>query len=112
MRPTASSPRKKTVRVAALVASAAMVVIGVQSGQASAQPERSREAGATALPLTAPERATAIKAAQADASAQAESLGLGAKEKLVVRTSSRTPTAPSTPATSAPTTGCPSSAAT
>ncbi|MBA6439841.1 MULTISPECIES: M4 family metallopeptidase [Streptomyces] len=85
MRPIASSPRQKTVRVAALVASAAMVVIGVQTGQASAQPERSREAGATALPLTAGERATAIKAAQADASAQAESLGLGAKEKLLVR---------------------------
>ncbi|MET7936041.1 M4 family metallopeptidase [Streptomyces sp. NPDC005322] len=85
MRPIASSPRKKTVRAAAFIASAAMVVVGVQTGQAAAQPERAREAGATALPLTAAQRTTAIKAAQADASAQAESLGLGAKEKLLVR---------------------------
>ncbi|MET7766112.1 M4 family metallopeptidase [Streptomyces sp. NPDC005393] len=85
MRPIASSPRKKTVRAAAFIASAAMVVVGVQTGQASAQPERAREAGAMALPLSAAQRTTAIKAAQTDASAQAESLGLGAKEKLLVR---------------------------
>jgi zinc metalloprotease ZmpA len=85
VRPIASSPHKKTVRAAAVIASAAMVVIGVQTGQASAQPERTREAGATALSLTAAQRTTAIKAAQADASAQAEFLGLGAQEKLLVR---------------------------
>ncbi|MEU5611805.1 M4 family metallopeptidase [Streptomyces sparsogenes] len=85
MRSIASATRKKTIRAAALVASAAMVVIGVQSGPASAQAERGREAGATALPLSAGERASAIKAAQSEAAAQAERLGLGAQEKLVVR---------------------------
>ncbi|MGR3937234.1 M4 family metallopeptidase [Streptomyces sp. BRA346] len=85
MRPHASSPRKKTIRAAALVASAAMVVIGIQTGSANAQPDNSREAGATALMLTSAERAASIKAAQADASAQADHLGLGAKEKLVAR---------------------------
>ncbi|WP_432037694.1 M4 family metallopeptidase [Streptomyces cucumeris] len=85
MRPNASSPRRRTVRAAAFIASAAMVVIGVQTGQASAQPDRADQAGASALQLSAAQRTTAIKAAQADASAQAESLGLGAKEKLLVR---------------------------
>ncbi|MER7793468.1 M4 family metallopeptidase [Streptomyces sp. NPDC097640] len=85
MRSIASATRKKSVRAAALVASAAMVVIGMQTGPANAQAELSREAGATALPLSAQERASAIQAAQADASAQADYLGLGAKEKLVVR---------------------------
>ena len=85
MRPHASSPRKQTIRAAAFIASAAMVVIGVQTGAASAQPDNSRAAGATALQLTPAERTASIKAAQADASAQADHLGLGAKEKLLVR---------------------------
>ncbi|WP_217712281.1 M4 family metallopeptidase [Streptomyces sp. NA02950] len=85
MRPNASSPRRRTVRAAAFIASAAMVVIGVQTGQASARPDRGSEAGASALPLSAAQRTTAIKAAQADASAQGQTLGLGAKEKLLVR---------------------------
>ncbi|WP_431047673.1 M4 family metallopeptidase [Streptomyces sp. P1-3] len=60
-----------------------MVVIGVQTGSASAKADR--EAGATAVLLSADQRASAIKDAQAGAAAQAESLGLGGKEKLVVR---------------------------
>ncbi|MFC0599966.1 M4 family metallopeptidase [Streptomyces palmae] len=82
MRPNASSPRKNVIRGAALVASAAMVAIGVQTASASAD---SHATGASALPLSANARATAIKAAQADAPAEATALGLGAKEKLVVR---------------------------
>jgi Zn-dependent metalloprotease len=85
VRPHASSPHKKAIRAAAFVASAAMVVIGVQTGSATAQPDNSREAGATALQLTPAERTASIKAAQADASVQADHLGLGAKEKLLVR---------------------------
>ncbi|WFB08827.1 M4 family metallopeptidase [Streptomyces sp. LX-29] len=88
MRLSASSPRKNALRAAALVASAAMVVVGVQS-VANAQPDRDagadRAAGASALLLTADQRASAIKAAQTRVGAEAESLGLGAKEKLVVR---------------------------
>ncbi|MEW1722147.1 M4 family metallopeptidase [Streptomyces sp. NPDC093109] len=65
-----------------------MVVVGVQSGTATAQPDdavTARPLGATAVELTPGERVTAIKAAQADAPGQAASLGLGAQEKLVVR---------------------------
>ncbi|MGW0819626.1 M4 family metallopeptidase [Streptomyces viridiviolaceus] len=59
-----------------------MVVVGVQAGSSSAA---DRPAGATALPLSASQRAAAIKTAQADAGAAAEQIGLAAQEKLVVR---------------------------
>ncbi|MFJ1646327.1 M4 family metallopeptidase [Streptomyces sp. NPDC088258] len=62
-----------------------MVVVGVQSGTASAQPDPTREAGATALALTPGQRVEAIQDAQAETASQAKSLGLGAQEKLVVR---------------------------
>ncbi|GAA2482484.1 M4 family metallopeptidase [Streptomyces thermolineatus] len=78
-----TTPRKATVRAAALAASAAMLVVGVQSGTANAQADR--ESGATAVALSASERASAIRAAQADAAAEAELLNLGGEEKLVVR---------------------------
>ncbi|WP_374992807.1 M4 family metallopeptidase [Streptomyces lydicus] len=60
-----------------------MVAIGVQAGSASAQPDR--ETGASAVQLSAAQRATALKSAQSDASATAKKIGLGAREKLVVR---------------------------
>ncbi|MFJ2115730.1 MULTISPECIES: M4 family metallopeptidase [unclassified Streptomyces] len=65
-----------------------MVVVGVQSGTASAQPDSvrgSRASGATAVPFTPAQRVAAIKDAQADTASEAKSLGLGAQEKLVVR---------------------------
>ncbi|MER5972529.1 M4 family metallopeptidase [Streptomyces sp. NPDC002055] len=83
MRRTPNSPRKHALRAAALVASAAMVAVGVPTGTANAQPDRA--SGATAPALSGSQRASAIKAAQADASAQADALGLGGKEKLLVR---------------------------
>ncbi|WP_282693393.1 M4 family metallopeptidase [Streptomyces sp. CC208A] len=60
-----------------------MVVVGFQTGTAGA--EVSREAGATALALSAPQRAAAIQEAQASAVATARAIGLGDREKLVVR---------------------------
>ncbi|MER8001163.1 M4 family metallopeptidase [Streptomyces sp. NPDC095613] len=90
MRLVASSPRKNssrthTARFAALVASAAMVVVGVQAPLAGARSGTDRASGATALLLTPGQRAEAIASAQADSAAEAEALGLGAREKLVVR---------------------------
>ncbi|MGW6358811.1 M4 family metallopeptidase [Streptomyces sp. NPDC055092] len=75
--------RAKAVRAAALAASAAMVVLGVQSGTSATAADRT--AAATAVPLSASQRATALQAAQTDASATARQLGLGSGEKLVVR---------------------------
>ncbi|MFG2501679.1 M4 family metallopeptidase [Streptomyces sp. NPDC048441] len=85
MRQQSSTPRKTAVRAAALAASAAMVVIGVQSGTAATAAGDQDSAGAATLRLSASQRAEAIKSAQADASSTADAIGLGGKEKLVVR---------------------------
>ncbi|MEU5419488.1 M4 family metallopeptidase [Streptomyces sp. NPDC020667] len=83
MRSITSTSRKNTLRAAALVASAAMVVVGVQSGSATAKTDR--ENGAQALALSAGQRSAAIKSAQTEAGSTAAKIGLGSKEKLVVR---------------------------
>ncbi|MBZ6473741.1 M4 family metallopeptidase [Streptomyces griseocarneus] len=79
---TATS-RKNSLRAAALVASATMVVIGVQTGSASASADKSN--GGQQLALSAGQRAAAIKDAQGSTSSIASKIGLGGKEKLVVR---------------------------
>ncbi|MFI1970258.1 peptidase M4 family protein [Streptomyces cinnamoneus] len=83
MRSVTSTSRKNSVRAAALVASAAMVVIGVQTGSASAAVD-SADSGQQ-LALSAGQRASAIQDAQGVASSTAAKIGLGGKEKLVVR---------------------------
>ncbi|MET7760270.1 M4 family metallopeptidase [Streptomyces sp. NPDC005389] len=60
-----------------------MVVVGVQTGPASADAQR--EAGATALVLSGTQRAAAVQQAQAGAAAAARAIGLSDQEKLVVR---------------------------
>ncbi|MFI5757274.1 M4 family metallopeptidase [Streptomyces sp. NPDC051569] len=85
MRLIASAPHRSSVRVAALIASAAMVVIGVQAGPAGARPVPADARGATAVTFTPAQRADAIRTAQADTTSEARALGLGAQEKLVVR---------------------------
>ncbi|MFJ8976305.1 M4 family metallopeptidase [Streptomyces sp. NPDC102282] len=88
------TPHMNTRRAAALTAVAAMVVVGVQTGTAAAGPHTADDtapssrstAGATALGVnTSAVRATALRTAQADAPAAAESLGLGSQEKLIAR---------------------------
>ncbi|MEV4440195.1 M4 family metallopeptidase [Streptomyces sp. NPDC049577] len=83
MRSNASTARKNTARAAALVASAAMVVIGVQTGSASASADR--ESSAQPIALSAGQHAAAIKDAQGVAGSTAAKIGLGGKEKLIVR---------------------------
>ncbi|WP_406279551.1 M4 family metallopeptidase [Streptomyces sp. NBC_00191] len=78
-----SRTRARTARAAALIASAAMVAVALTSGSASA--EADREEGATALVLSAAQRTAALKDAQAEAATTARAIGLGGKEKLVVR---------------------------
>ncbi|WP_078614909.1 M4 family metallopeptidase [Streptomyces collinus] len=60
-----------------------MVVLALQNGSATAAPTHTP--GATALPLSASARVTALRTAQQHAGAAARELGLGGKEKLVVR---------------------------
>ncbi|MFJ9578371.1 M4 family metallopeptidase [Streptomyces sp. NPDC101191] len=74
---------RTTARAAALIASAAMVVVGVQTGSANADAQR--EAGATALVLSGGQRAAAIHEAQTEAAGTAKAIGLSGQEKLVAR---------------------------
>ncbi|MFC5722569.1 M4 family metallopeptidase [Streptomyces gamaensis] len=60
-----------------------MVVVGVQSATATASPERA--GGGQALALSAGQKVSAIQSAQGEAPAAAAKLGLGSKEKLVVK---------------------------
>ncbi|MFI9305076.1 M4 family metallopeptidase [Streptomyces triculaminicus] len=83
MRSITATSRKNSLRAAALVASATMVVIGVQTGSASASATKSD--GGQQLALSAGQRASAIKDAQSTTSSIASKIGLGGKEKLVVR---------------------------
>ncbi|MEV5242792.1 M4 family metallopeptidase [Streptomyces cinnamoneus] len=78
-----STIRKNSLRAAALVASATMVVIGVQTGSANASAGKSD--GGQQLALSAGQRASAIRDAQGDASSTASKIGLDGKEKLIVR---------------------------
>ncbi|MEU4213399.1 M4 family metallopeptidase [Streptomyces sp. NPDC026206] len=78
-----STSRKNSLRAAALVASATMVVIGVQTGSANASAEKSN--GGQQLALSTEQRASAIRDAQGGASSTASKIGLDGKEKLVVR---------------------------
>ena len=83
MNRTSTSSRTRIARVGALAASAAMVVVGLQTGSATAQVDR--EAGASAVVQSGPQRAAAIAQAQAGAAATAKAIGLGSAERLVVR---------------------------
>ncbi|HEY9441201.1 MAG TPA: M4 family metallopeptidase [Streptomyces sp.] len=89
-----STPSRRATATGALIAAAAMLAVGVQSGTAIAAPDSS----ATALPATAKanpgalpaklspaQRAELLREANATKAATAEELGLGSQEKLVVR---------------------------
>jgi Zn-dependent metalloprotease len=77
-----------TRRAAALAAVAAMVVVGLQTGAANATASgttHARSASSTKVANSAALRVVAIKSAQADATSEADALGLGSREKLIVR---------------------------
>ncbi|MEV4433898.1 M4 family metallopeptidase [Streptomyces sp. NPDC049585] len=93
MRPT---PHRRATTTGALVAAAALLAVGVQTGSATAgTPAASAAAGRQlvakadngALPakLTPSQRAELIRQANGTTAQTARKLGLGAKEKLVVR---------------------------
>ncbi|PRH78912.1 peptidase M4 [Streptomyces solincola] len=91
MRPT---PSRRATATGALIAAAAMLAVGVQTGSATAEaPQAAPKAQAAgnadpgALPavLSPAQRTALIKAADADKAETAKELKLGAQEKLVVR---------------------------
>ncbi|UUU41274.1 M4 family metallopeptidase [Streptomyces sp. NBC_00162] len=79
----ASRRRIRVLRTAALVGSAAMVALAVQSGSANAVADR--EDGATAVQLSTAARGQAIVAAQTEAVGTARAIGLSDQERLVAR---------------------------
>ncbi|MFD5424073.1 M4 family metallopeptidase [Streptomyces sp. NPDC127084] len=86
--------RRRATATGALLATAAMLTVGIQTGSATAADDRAAAAGQTslarntgALPaqLTPAQRAELISKATATTAATAKELGLTAQEKLVVR---------------------------
>ncbi|WP_369193631.1 M4 family metallopeptidase [Streptomyces djakartensis] len=92
-RATSHRPAARTRRTAAvaLAGVAALIAAAVQSGTAVATPEKAPSAASKANPgsesvkLTPAQRAALIREADAAKAQTAKKLGLGAKEKLVVR---------------------------
>ncbi|WP_371669060.1 M4 family metallopeptidase [Streptomyces sp. NBC_00289] len=91
-RRTSHTTRRHTTRRAAavaLVGVSALIAAAVQSGAAAAAPEQAPSAaarpGAESVRLTPAQRAALIREADAAKADTAKDLGLGAKERLVVR---------------------------
>ncbi|MGI5530620.1 M4 family metallopeptidase [Streptomyces syringium] len=91
MRPT---PHRRAVATGALVAVTAMLAVGVQTGPANARTDDAgsgpkilakADPGALPVKLSPSQRAELIRDANETKATTAKSLGLGAKEKLVVR---------------------------
>ena len=89
-----STPSRRATATGALIAAAAMLAVGVQSGTAIAAPDSSSTAlpatakanpGALPAKLSPAQRAELLREANATKAATAEELGLGSQEKLVVR---------------------------
>lgn len=91
-----STPSRRATATGALIAAAAMIAVGLQSGSATATPTSAAPAGGItagtkadpgSLPakLSPAQRAALLSEADAAKAATAKELGLGATEKLVVR---------------------------
>ncbi|MCH0538050.1 M4 family metallopeptidase [Streptomyces sp. MUM 203J] len=90
-----STPTRRATATGALVAAAAMLAVGVQTGTATADDARlaaprgqavgQADPGSLPAKLSPAQRTALIKAADASKDRTAKELGLGTKEKLVVR---------------------------
>ncbi|MET9716164.1 MULTISPECIES: M4 family metallopeptidase [Streptomyces] len=83
-----ASPRttgRRTAAAVALAGVAALIATAVQSGAATAAPAQAPAPGAESVKLSPAQRAELIREADATKAETAGDLGLGAKEKLVVR---------------------------
>ncbi|MGH4030021.1 M4 family metallopeptidase [Actinomycetota bacterium Odt1-20B] len=78
------SRKRSTLAIATAVAAGALLTAGLSTG-ASAQPDNDTEPSGSPVALSASARADLLQEANADRSATAEKIGLGGKEKLVVR---------------------------
>ncbi|MEU8954701.1 M4 family metallopeptidase [Streptomyces sp. NPDC048518] len=76
--------KRSTLAIATAVAAGALLTAGLTTG-ASAQPTRDNGPSGSPVALSVSARADLLRDASAERSATAERIGLGAKEKLVVR---------------------------
>ncbi|MET7358375.1 M4 family metallopeptidase [Streptomyces sp. NPDC005562] len=76
--------KRSTLAIATAVAAGALLTAGLTTG-ASAQPDQDNGPSGSPVALSASARADLLRDAGAERSATAERIGLGAKEKLVVR---------------------------
>lgn len=86
------TPQRRATTAGALVAAAALLAVGIQTGTATADATASKagsvakaNSGASARLLSASERATLLSEANSTTAQAAKTLGLGGSEKLVVR---------------------------
>ncbi|MET9697641.1 M4 family metallopeptidase [Streptomyces sp. NPDC006529] len=86
------TPHRRATAAGALVAAAALLAVGIQTGSASADATASQartaaqpNPGAAAYNLSASERATLLSEANSTTAQAAKALGLGDQEKLIVR---------------------------
>ncbi|MER5727010.1 M4 family metallopeptidase [Streptomyces sp. NPDC002138] len=86
------TPHRRATAAGALVAAAALLAVGIQTGTASADATASQartaaqpNPGAAAYNLSASERATLLAEANSTTAQAAKALGLGNQEKLIVR---------------------------
>ncbi|WP_458245748.1 M4 family metallopeptidase [Streptomyces sp. MAI_2237] len=90
MTPLYARHKRSTLAIATAVAAGALLTTGLTTGTAAAAPTRA-DAATAARPAAAPTalsaatRVSLIKKAQADVAETAQKIGLGAKEKLVVK---------------------------
>ncbi|SFY16839.1 M4 family metallopeptidase [Streptomyces atratus] len=89
-----STPSRRATATGALIAAAALIAVGVQTGTATATPGSTTSAvpasagadqGSLAKQLSPSQRAELIRKADASKADTAKDLGLGSQEKLVVR---------------------------
>ncbi|MCY0940026.1 MULTISPECIES: M4 family metallopeptidase [Streptomyces] len=87
-----STPQRRATAAGALVAAAALLAVGIQTGTATADATASQartaaqpNPGAANVKLSASERATLLAEANSTTAQAARALGLGSGEKLVVR---------------------------
>ncbi|GAB2760890.1 M4 family metallopeptidase [Streptomyces bullii] len=87
MTPRYARHKRTTLAIATAVAAGALLTTGLTTGSAAADSAPAGKPALSAAPvlLSAPVRASLIKEQQADATATAEEIGLGAQEKLVVK---------------------------
>ncbi len=85
MTPLFSRHKRTTLALATAVAAGALLTTGLTAGSASAGPSAQPVLGAAPVPLSVTARAALIAEQQGGAARTAGEIGLGAKEKLVVK---------------------------